>query len=268
MPSAKVGEIELDYERSGAGPPLLLVMGMSGTREHWGAPFLDELRGSFEVIAYDHRGVGASSRVRGPFTIAELAADAIGLLDALEIERAHVLGISMGGMVAQEIALARPALPISLTLGCTYCGGEGSMLAGEDVMSALGQALASRDRERAVRASWEVNVSRGFASDDEAWHRFRETSMHRAVALPVLIEQMKAISEHDTSARLGEIVAPTLVIHGDADRMLPVANGRAVASLIPSAKLEVFEDVGHLFFWERPERSAELVRAHATADAG
>jgi pimeloyl-ACP methyl ester carboxylesterase len=267
MPTANVGEIELDYERSGEGPPLLLVMGMSGTREHWGEPFLRALRSHFAVIAYDHRGVGGSRRMSGSFTIADLAADAIGLLDALAIERAHVLGISMGGMVAQEIALARPELPVSLTLGCTYCGGEGSMLAGEDVLSVLGQALASRDRERAVRASWEVNVSSEFAADEEAWARFRETSMRRAVALSVLIEQMKAISEHDTSARLEEIVAPTLLIHGDADRMLPVTNAHAIARRMPGARLELFAGVGHLFFWERAERSAELVREHAAVHA-
>src|ERR1700681_199878 len=106
MPGVRVGEIELDYERSGSGPPLLLIMGMSGTALHWGEPFLELLRRDFDVIAYDHRGVGASSRLEGPITIGELAEDASGLLSALEIDSAHVLGISMGGMIAQELALA------------------------------------------------------------------------------------------------------------------------------------------------------------------
>src|SRR5207244_10911209 len=104
-----VGEIVRDCERSGAGPPLLLIMGMSGTALHWHERFLGPLRRDFEVIAYDHRGVGASSRLEGSLTIAQLAEDAAGLLDALELDSsAHVLGISMGGMVAQELALARP----------------------------------------------------------------------------------------------------------------------------------------------------------------
>jgi pimeloyl-ACP methyl ester carboxylesterase len=123
MARVRVGQIELDCERSGSGPPLLLIMGMSGTALHWGEPFLERLRGDFEVIAYDHRGVGESSRLEGPVTIAQLAQDASGLLSALELDSAHVLGVSMGGMIAQELALAHPEQVRTLTLGCTYAGG-------------------------------------------------------------------------------------------------------------------------------------------------
>src|SRR6266513_2539910 len=101
MPAIPVGEIELDYERSGEGPPLLMNMGMSGTALHWGEPFLEALRPHFEVIVYDHRGVGASSRLEGALTIAQLAGDAAGLIAALELDSPDVLGVSMGGMVAQ-----------------------------------------------------------------------------------------------------------------------------------------------------------------------
>src|ERR1700677_648681 len=140
MTVVQVGEIELDYERTGAGPPLLLIMGMSGTSLSWGEPFLEELRRDFDVIAYDHRGVGASSRLQGPLTIRQMAADAAGLLDALELGSAHVLGISMGGMVAQELALAAPERIRTLTLGCTYCGGEGSSLAAPAALQRLTEA--------------------------------------------------------------------------------------------------------------------------------
>src|SRR5580693_7282595 len=99
MSVIRVGEIELDYERSGSGPPLLMIMGMSGTALHWGEPFLAGLREDFEVIVYDHRGVGASSHLDGPLTIAQMAEDAAGLLAALALDSAHVLGISMGGMI-------------------------------------------------------------------------------------------------------------------------------------------------------------------------
>src|SRR6202011_5323486 len=108
MPVASVGDIELSYERAGSGPPLLLIMGMSGTYDHWGARFLEHLREGFDTISYDHRGVGASSWLEGPVSIAQLADDAAGLLGALGIDSAHVLGVSMGGMVAQELALAHP----------------------------------------------------------------------------------------------------------------------------------------------------------------
>ncbi len=139
MTVVRVGEIELDCERSGQGPPLLLIMGMSGTALSWGEPFLELLRRDFDVIAYDHRGVGASSRLDGPLTIREMAGDAEGLLAALELDSAHVLGISMGGMIAQELALAAPERIRTLTLGCTYCGGEGSQLAAPEALQRTGR---------------------------------------------------------------------------------------------------------------------------------
>src|SRR5277367_1049968 len=116
MTVIQAGEVELDCERSGAGPPLLLIMGRSGTYAHWGEPFLEELRRDFELILYDHRGVGASTRLDGPVTIRQMAGDAAALLRALELGSAHVLGISMGSMIAQELALAEPQLIDTLTL--------------------------------------------------------------------------------------------------------------------------------------------------------
>jgi pimeloyl-ACP methyl ester carboxylesterase len=267
VPIAKAGEIELGYERAGSGPPLLLIMGMSGTLKHWGEPLLDLLREDFDTIVYDHRGVGGSSRVERSFTIEALAGDAAGLLDALEIDTAHVMGISMGGMVAQELALAHPRRLRSLVLGCTYCGGGGSSLTSEEVMRKLSQANLSGDRRRAVRAAWEANVSRAYADDQDAYAVFEEIGMERGVSLAVIMEQMRAIVEHDTSRRLPQLSVPTLVVHGTEDEMLPVANGRMIAELIPGARLEIMEGVGHLFFWEEPERSAELVREHAAVCA-
>src|ERR1700704_3364416 len=136
-----VGDIELSYERSGAGPPLLLIMGMSGTALHWGEPFLELLRRDFELIAYDHRGVGASTRLEGEVTIAQMAEDASALLSALEVESAHVLGISMGGMIAQELALNHPEQVRTLTLGCTYCGGPDAVQPDPSVLQRLAGAV-------------------------------------------------------------------------------------------------------------------------------
>ena len=266
MALAQVGDIVLDYERSGEGPPLLAIMGMSGTLLHWGEPFLAPLRERFEVIVYDHRGVGASTRLKGAITIRDMAADAAGLLRALEIERAHVLGISMGGMIAQELVLAEPGLVETLTLGCTYCGGPQSSY-GSPQREDLYEAMRSGDRERALRAAFEINLSPRAAADPELWLRFHDIADRRAVALPVIMAQLGAAMGHDTSARLPSVQAPTLVIHGSADEMIPVQNGRLIASLIPAAQLEIFDGVGHLFFWELPERSAELVSEHALAPA-
>lgn len=263
MPVIRAGEVDLDYERRGEGPPLLLIMGMSGTRHHWGEPFLRLLADDFELIAYDHRGVGDSSRVESPFTIADLANDAAALLRALDIDSAHVVGISMGGMVAQELALAHPERVRTLLLGCTWCGGPEGVLAGGETTRILRDAVITRDREQMVRASWQVNVSQSFAADQAAKARFVEIGMSKGVASVVVMEQMRALAAHDTTQRLQEITVPTLIVHGSADLMLPVQNAHLIARLMPMARLEIIEDVGHLFFWERPEQAAALVSEHA-----
>ncbi len=268
MTIAHVGAYELDYERSGAGPdaapPLLLIMGMSGTALHWSEAFLSELRPHFDVIAFDHRGVGASSMLDGPITIAEMAQDAAGLLEALSIESAHVLGISMGGMIAQELALAHPERVRTLALGCTYCGGEGSALTSPEVMQRIAESLLSGDRERALRTAFEVNVSRAAeAANPALFQQSLAIAARRAVAVPVIMAQVQACTAHDTYERLPRLEMPTLVVHGTEDLMLPVQNANVIASRVPGARLEIFDRAGHLFFWEQPQRSAALVREHA-----
>jgi 3-oxoadipate enol-lactonase len=260
---AKTGEIELSYERAGDGPPLLLIMGMSGTKHHWGESLLEELQRDFDTIVYDHRDAGESTRTGRPFTIADLAEDAVGLLSALDVDSAHVMGISMGGMIAQELSLAHVDRLRSLTLGCTYCGGDGSVLASEGVMRKLAEAMSSGERERAIRASWEVNVSPSFAANEDAWVRFRATGMRYGLPVEVIMRQMQAIAGHDTSARLPGVDVPTQVVHGTLDELLPVQNGHMIAGLIPDSRLEIFEGVGHMFFLEKPQHTAELVRQHA-----
>jgi pimeloyl-ACP methyl ester carboxylesterase len=267
MALVRAGEVELDCERSGSGPPLLLIMGMSGTSLHWGEPFLEELRRDFEVIVYDHRGVGDSTRLEGPVTTAQLAADASALLSALGIDSAHVLGISMGGMIAQELALSHPEQVRTLTLGCTYCGGPQSTQTSAAVLQRLSEAMMSGDRSRALRVGWEINVSQALVGDEESYAAFLAIAQRRAVAVPVVLAQLQACGAHDTSTRLGGLSVPTLVIHGTEDQLLPVQNGRLLASLIPGAALEILDGTGHMFFWEHPERSAELVRRHAAVPA-
>jgi 3-oxoadipate enol-lactonase len=267
VPTVRAGEIELDYERNGSGPPLLLIMGMSGTALTWGEPFLELLRRDFEVIVYDHRGVGASTPLTAPITIAELAEDASALLSALELDSADVLGISMGGMIAQELALRHPEQVRTLTLGCTYCGGPDRTDGPPWVLQQLTEGMMSGDRQRALRTAWEVNVSQAMAEDADAYARFVASTEQRAVAVPVIMAQLQACVAHDTSTRLQGLAIPTLVIHGTDDLMLPVENGGQIATLIPGSNIEIFDGVGHLFFWEQPERAAELLRSHAAVPA-
>jgi pimeloyl-ACP methyl ester carboxylesterase len=259
--------MSLHHVRRGDGEPLLLIQGMSGHSLHWGEPFMTEIERSFDAIAVDHRNTGYSPRVEGPFTLADLADDAVAALDELGLETAHVLGISMGGMVAQELALRHPDRVRTLVLGCTYAGGEGQALSSSEVLRILTEGMQSGDRSTALRAAWSVNVSEAFAADEAHYAAFEETSLRKPVAVEVIMRQMQAIGRHDTSARLGEIAAPTLVIHGTADLMLPAANGEAIARAIPGARYEPLEGVGHMFWVEQPQRSAELVREHCLAPA-
>ena len=258
---------QLHVLRRGEGEPLLLIQGMSGNHLAWGEPFLSDLERDFDVITYDHRGIGLSDVVSEPFSIADLAEDAAGVLDALGIDTAHVMGISMGGMVAQELALRHPERIRTLALGCTYCGGEGSSLADEGVVQKLGEAMLSGDRERAIRTGWEVNVSPGYGADHSNFAVFFEMAQAHPAPVSVIMLQAQAIQGHDTSERLPGIDIPTLVMHGTEDQMIGVANGRMIAALIPGARLEIFEDVGHMFWWEQPERTAELVREHTGVGA-
>jgi 3-oxoadipate enol-lactonase len=265
MPNVAIGDNELNYERAGEGEPLLLIQGMSGTHLSWGEPFLAPLRESFDVVIFDNRGIGLSAPIDGPFTIAEMAEDTLGLLDELGIESAHVVGISMGGMIAQELALARPERLRSLTLGCTYCGGPGSQLMPEESVQKLLAGMSSGDREKAIRASYEVNLSPAFRADEARYDAFHRMATEVPVAKRTIELQAQAIFGHDTSARLGEISAPTLIVHGTDDAVLPYPNGQLISSLMPHAGFETLEEVGHMFWWEQPDRSAELVREHALA---
>lgn len=264
MPNVDVGENELYCERAGNGAPMLLIQGMSATHLTWGRPFLELLEQAFDCIVFDNRGMGLSGPTQLPFTTADMAADTVGLLDALELERVHVVGISMGGMIAQELALAHPERIRSLTLGATYCGGpEGTLMGGEDLQM-LGAAMASGDRDRVFRAMWEINLSPTFRADESRYDAFREMAGAQRAPKEVILQQMRACAAHETSARLGQIELPTQVIHGTADRLLAVGNGIQIASLI-GVEPQLLDGVGHMFWWEQPERSAALIREHALA---
>jgi 3-oxoadipate enol-lactonase len=131
------------------------------------------------------------------------------------------------------------------------------------VLQSLTEGMLSGDRARALRAAWEVNVSQAMADDADAYAAFLAVAQQRAVAVPVIMAQLRACAAHDTSTRLHELTMPTLIIHGTDDLMLPAENGRQTAALIGGSRLEILDGIGHLFFWEQPDRAAELVRSHA-----
>ena len=254
---------ELHVERRGDGEPLLLIQGMGAHSGHWGEPFLCELAEQLEVIAYDHRGIGRSAPLTGDITTADLAADALALLDALEIERAHVLGFSMGGMAAQELALKAPGRVRSLTLAGSSAGGTQSKPTSGEIVQALTAAVLSGDRERVFRTGFGLLLSRAFTDSPDNYATFAAVARDHPPSLQTLMEQQAAIVAHDAYGRLRGLDVPTLVVHGSEDQMLEAVNGDLLASLIPGARYERLEGAGHLLFWEQPERVARLVREHA-----
>jgi pimeloyl-ACP methyl ester carboxylesterase len=267
VPSAEINGHELFFDRRGSGEPLLLIQGMTGNHLHWGEPFLSRLDPDFEAIYYDHRGIGRSAPVAEPFSIGDLADDAVALLDLLEIESAHVMGISMGGMTAQELVLRHPERVRTLVLGCTTAGGPDSSPPDPVVVQRLGELFMAGRVGEAMTEGFRFNVSPEFADDERNVAIFRDIATELPMDLQIMWAQLQAVSSHDTAARLAEIEAPTLIVHGSVDRILPVANAHHLARLMPDARLEIFEGVGHLFWWERPDRSAELVRERAAAGA-
>jgi len=261
MPTANLGTRSLYYERRGSGEPLLLIQGMAGHTRIWGEPFLTELARSFDVVTLENRGIGESTDVPGDFTIVDLAEDAVALLDDLGWDDAHVAGVSMGGMIAQELVLRHPARVRRLVIACSYCGGEGASFRASGPMRMM-TAMNTGDVEQAVRAGYVSNFSATFAADERNYEPFKAAALSVATPPNVIMRQAKASFAHDTSARLGGIEAPTLIIHGDEDNMLEYANSQLIAKLMPTATFHTFEDTGHMLWWEHPRESAALIRQH------
>lgn len=253
---AKSGDVELACEVLGAGPPLLLVQGLGYGRRGWGRA-LDLLREDFLVLVYDNRGFGDSDVSPGPYTARQLADDAVSVLDAVGVERAHVVGASLGGMVAQEVALGWPTRVDRLVLACTTPGGLGSHPMPEQTVALMLEApslppdVALR---RFVENALGSGAPKGLADEIVAYRAANPPDPAGWQA------QAAAGAAHDAIDRLADIAAPTLVLHGTEDAVVDARNAYLIAERIPGARIEQFPSHGHLFFWEQPERFAGLVR--------
>jgi len=250
----------LAYLRSGEGEPLLLINGVAGHVGMWGDEFIARLAERFDVVAYDHRGIGKSVRADEPFTMPDLAVDAAAVLDHLGWESAHVLGFSMGGTIAQELVLTSPDRVRTLTLGDTWPGPGETWGPG---VIALAEATQGGDLETVVRKTFAANVSADFAARPGAFEHFMKAAGTFQVPGPVVLMQMQASAVHDALDRLSGLDKKTLVIHGTADEIIVRSAGERLSVLIPGAQLELLDGVGHMFFWEQPHRAAELVIKHA-----
>jgi pimeloyl-ACP methyl ester carboxylesterase len=254
MPLVSVGEIELHYEERGAGPPLLLVPGIPAIASDWG-PLVERLDGSRRVIAYDNRGSGASTVTPAPYTTAQLAADAVALLDALEIERADVFGMSLGGMIAQELALGWPERIARLVLGCTHCGTAHAARPDREAGRAF--AMETDDWGERMRALAPFAFAAGVGP--ELLGPFVEKKAGDVQDPEGYQGQIAAALSHDAYDRLPGIDAPTLIITGDGDRVIPGSSSEVLHEQIPGSRLEVIAGAGHLFFVERPDETLRLL---------
>lgn len=266
MPLAEVGEQQLHYELRGAGEPVLLIMGLAATAEYWGESFLAHLAQRFSLITYDHRGIGRSARAADDFTVGELAEDAFGLLHALEIPAAHVVGFSLGGMVAQELAARHPDSVRRLVLAGTAAGSRTSPALSAETLGRLQEAMVSADPVRAVQAGLEANVSARSAAQDEVRAAWVEMVSRARMPLRTVERQLKAAQAHDATDLLGSIASPTLVVHGPEDRLVDCTHADELAAALPEAKLVLISGAGHMFFWEAPDLSGELIAAWLRGD--
>ena len=250
MTTATVNGIDVWYEQGGSGPPLLFLNGSGGSLES-SALLIARFREHFDVLAHDQRGLGRTSIPPGPYTMADYAADAAGLLDHVGWDRCAVVGVSFGGMVAQELAVTWPDRITRLALVCTSSGGEGRP---SYPLHELAKRPAAEQAEIGIRLldtrftpEWLAEHPRDRAIVEQRNERARQArSQERRRGE---LEQLDARAGHDVWERLPKISCPTLVAGGRYDGVAPPANSEAIASRIPGAEVRLYEG-GHLFFWQ------------------
>ena len=257
MPHVTRGEgVKIYWEEHGAGEPLLLIMGLGATLEWWWR-LMPVLVPRYRTIVYDNRGVGRSDVPPGPYAIPAMADDAVAILDAAGVASAHVFGASMGGMLAQELALNHPSRVHSLILGCTACGGTQVVPASREVAVALG-ARNTMTREAAMWAMapyiFDAGTPREVVAEDIA------VRLQATVTNEGYFAQLGAIRAWSgTYDRLPGLAMPTMVIHGETDQLVPAENGRIIATAIPNARLVMIPHASHIFFTDQFEASSSAL---------
>lgn len=250
------------WDQEGSGAPLLLIMGLGWPAHAWHRtrPLLAE---KYRTIAMDNRGVGRSDAPPGPYSIAQMAADAAAVLNAARLNAAHVFGVSMGGMIAQEFALQYPQKVRSLILGCTAAGGPQAVRAGQDALQVL--MNRAQDPDEFARAMSPFIYDRGTSpqrtEEDAAIRRQWYPSAEAYSA------QLQAIMAWEAYNRLAQIAAPALVIHGENDRLVPVENAKLIAARIPGAKMVLLPDASHIFTTDQPEAAHNAILEFLGAQA-
>jgi pimeloyl-ACP methyl ester carboxylesterase len=246
--------MNIRWDEHGDGHPLLLIQGLGYGRWGWD-PVVPGLAERYRVLTFDNRGIGDSDKPEGPYTAAQMAADALQVLDEAGVETAHVVGASLGGMIAQELAVAHPERLDRLVLCCTTPGGADAVPMPQ-VTVRLFQEAAELEPMVALRRFVEnaLGESPPVALVDELFRRRLENPPD-----PAGWQAQAAAGMAFAGTAIETISAPTLILHGTADNVIDGGNAALLARRVAGARVELFPGAGHLFFWEEPERFVELV---------
>lgn len=251
MPRVQAGEIMMHYEVYGDGPPLVLLMGLGCPGSLWWlqvAAFAEHYR----VIVPDNRGVGQTDKPMGEYSTAMMADDTAHLLTALGIRRAHVLGMSMGGAMAQHMALRHPAMVDHLILACTFCQtspyGEETFAVWRLVAEGAGMETLSR------LLLWQSVTPRFYSAHPDRVTKLGELFAAHPQPLDAYLRQNDACAQHHTTDQLPRIYAPTLVLAPERDILTPVGSMKLIHQHIPGSRFAVLPRSGHGFMWEIPEQ--------------
>ncbi len=251
------------WDERGQGTPVLLIMGLGYTSAMWHRT-RPALAQRYRTVAFDNRGVGLSDVPPGPYSIATMALDAAAVLDAAVVSSAHIFGISMGGMIAQEFALQYPARTRSLILGCTSPGGPSAVRAKSNVTDVLlvrGMTL-EQAREAILPYMYDAVTPREKIEEDVSLRQRWLPSPEGYMA------QLQGIRAWEGYSRIDQITVPTLVIHGKSDALVPPGNGELIAGRIPGAKLVLIEHASHMFLTDQTQAAHKEILEFLLSHAG
>jgi pimeloyl-ACP methyl ester carboxylesterase len=260
MSEARNGDVTLVYEvRGDGGDPLVMIHGLGYDRHGWG-PLPDLLAQDFRVIVFDNRGVGDSDVPEGPYAVSQMAADVAAVLDAADVEAAHVFGVSLGGYIAQELALTYPHRVRKLVLASTAPGGTRSHPMPAAGLDAFGR-FPTMEREAGLRLMVENSLgAHGVRERPELVEEIYRYRLERAPTIAGWQAQAYAGATYDGYDRIEAIDAETLIVQGGADNVVDPRNADLLAELIPNARVERIPDRGHLLVWEEGELLAPIVK--------
>jgi pimeloyl-ACP methyl ester carboxylesterase len=265
MPHADLNGYDIHYDVHGEGEPLICVHGLGCDRRAWVmqiGPFSER----FQAVFFDNRDVGRSSLATEAYTTADMAADVLALADHLELESFHLLGVSLGGMVSQQVALAAPERLRSLTLAVTHGGVRRAGRVRGHLLGSYARHLPLEDR---VDNLLYLCYTEAFFENEQAYEFMRNALLEDPYPQPpeAFARQAAAGAQHDARDRLGELELPVHVIGAERDLMIPVWKSEELASLIPGAKLTILDRQGHGVQWEAAERFNAAVTEFLTATA-